>query len=149
MKRSTASWTKMRDLRHTLFQYLLQQNRFGTGESKTIEKEEDVRRYADGMPLLTDIYLTMGTDPLALIRGVSEFVTLIYGQAVTFTFPDAKVGSYRMSVLHLILFSVLDGSTLKWCEQKVQPELMSKGSLFAKVAEPDMTAVNFNNHFRN
>ena len=30
MKRSTDSWTKIRDLRHTLIQYLLQQNRFGT-----------------------------------------------------------------------------------------------------------------------
>ena len=46
MKRSTDSWTKIRDLRHTLIQKLLQQNRFGKGEDKTIEKEEDVRRYA-------------------------------------------------------------------------------------------------------
>ena len=46
MKRSTDSWTKIRNLRHTLIQYLLQQNRFGKGEDKTIEKEEDVRRYA-------------------------------------------------------------------------------------------------------
>ena len=40
IKRSTDSWTKVRDLRHTLIQYLLQQNRFGTGDDKTIEKEE-------------------------------------------------------------------------------------------------------------
>ena len=38
VKRPTDSWTKIRDLRHTLIQYLLQQNRFGTGEDETIEK---------------------------------------------------------------------------------------------------------------
>ena len=42
VKRHTDSWTKVRDLRHTLIQYLLQQNRFGTGEDETILKEEDV-----------------------------------------------------------------------------------------------------------
>ena len=42
---ATDSWNKIRDLRHTLIQYLLQQNRFGTGEDETIEREEDVRRH--------------------------------------------------------------------------------------------------------
>ena len=37
IKRSTDSLTKVRDLRHTLIQYLLQQNHFGTGEDETIE----------------------------------------------------------------------------------------------------------------
>ena len=49
LKRSTDSSTKKRDLRYTLIQYLLQQNRFGRGEDETIEKEEDVRRYAVGL----------------------------------------------------------------------------------------------------
>ena len=84
MKKSTDSWNKIRDLRHTLIQYLLQQNRFGPGEDETIEREEDVRRHVGGMPLLTDLSLAMRTDPLALIRGVTEFVTVIYGPAVTF-----------------------------------------------------------------
>ena len=101
MKKSTDSWNKIRDLRHTLIQYLLQQNRFGTGEDETIEREEDVRRHVGGMPLLTDLSLAMRTDPLALIRGVTEFVTVIYGPAVTFAFPDVKVEAYRRSVLHL------------------------------------------------
>ena len=57
MKKSTDSWNKIRDLRHTLIQYLLQQNRFGTGEDETIEREEDVRRHVGGMPLLTDLSL--------------------------------------------------------------------------------------------
>ena len=44
MKNATDSWNKIRDPRQTLIQYLLQQNRFGTGEDETIEREEDVRR---------------------------------------------------------------------------------------------------------
>ena len=100
MKKSTDSWNKIRDLRHTLIQYLLQQNRFGTGEDETIEREEDVRRHVGGMPLLTDLSLAMRTYPLALIRGVTEFVEVIYGPAVTFAFPDVKVEAYRRSVLH-------------------------------------------------
>ena len=86
-KRATDSWNNIRDLRHTLIQYLLQQNRFETGEDKTIQREEDVRRHVGGMPLLTDPSLAMRTDPLALIRGATEFVTVIYGPAVTFAFP--------------------------------------------------------------
>ena len=97
MKKATDSWNNITDLRHTLIQYLLQQNRFGTGEDETIEKEEDVRRHAGGMPLLTNLSLAMRTDPLALIRGATEFVTVIYGPAVTFAFPDVKVGLLRFT----------------------------------------------------
>ena len=43
MKKATDSWNKIRDLRHTLIQYFLQQNCFGMGEDETIEREEDVR----------------------------------------------------------------------------------------------------------
>ena len=39
LKKATDSWNKIRDLRHTLIQYLSQQNRFGTGEDETIERE--------------------------------------------------------------------------------------------------------------
>ena len=148
MKKSTDSWNKIRDLRHTLIQYLLQQNRFGTGEDETIEREEDVRRHVGGMPLLTDLSLAMRTDPLALIRGVTEFVTVIYGPAVTFAFPDVKVEAYRRSVLHLNLISAVDGSTLNWCEQHTLRELMSEDLLFTKISEPEMTVINFDDHFR-
>ena len=106
--RSTDSWTKIRGLRHTPIQNFLQQNRFGTGEDETIEKEEDVRRHAKGMPLLIDLSLGMRTDSLALIRGATEFVTVIYGPAVTFAFPDVKVEAYRRSVVHLNLVSAVD-----------------------------------------
>ena len=106
-----------------------------------------MRRYVGGMPLLTDLCLDMRTDPLALIRGVSDFMTVIYGPSVTFAFPDAKVETYRMSVLHLNLISVVDGSTLNWCHQNVLHGSLSEDLLFAKIAEPDMTAVILINHF--
>ena len=126
VKRSTDSWNKIRDLRHTRIQYLLQQNRFGTGEVETIQMEEDVRRHVAGMPLLTDLSLAMRIDPLALIRGATEFMTVIYEPAVTFAFPDIKVEAYRRSVLHLNLISALDRSALNGCEQHVLQELMSE-----------------------
>ena len=91
----------------------------------------------------------MRTDPLALIRGATEFVTVIYGPAVTFAFPDVKVEAYRRSVLHLNLISAVDGSVLNWCEQRVLRELMIEDLLFGRIAEPEMTVVNFDDHFRN
>ena len=97
----TAFCPKLKYLSQTLIQHLWQQNCFGTVEDKTIEREEDVRRYVGGMTLLTDLCPAMRTDPLALIRGVSEFVTVIYDPAVTFLFPDEKVEAYRISVVHL------------------------------------------------
>ena len=106
-----------------------------------------MQHYAGGKPLLTDLGLALRTDPSALIRGVSEFVTTIFGPASTFAFPDVKVEAYWRSLLHLNLISVKDRSTLNWCEQNVPRELMSVDLLFTKIAEPDMTAVNFNDHF--
>ena len=90
----------------------------------------------------------MRTDPLALIRGATEFVTVIYGPAVTFAFPDVKVEAYKRSVLHLNLISAVDGSALNWCEQHTLRELMSEDLLFAKISEPEMTVINFDDHFR-
>ena len=107
-----------------------------------------MRRHVGGMPLLTDLSLAMRTDPLALIRGATEFVTVIYGPAVTFAFPDVKVEAYMRSVLHLNLISAVDGSVLNWCEQHVLRELVSEDLLFGKISEPEMTIVNFDNHFR-
>ena len=107
-----------------------------------------MRRHVGGMPLLTDLSLAMRTDPLALIRGATEFVTVIYGPAVTFAFPDVKVEAYMRSVMYLNLISAVDGSALNWCEQHVLRELMSKDLLFAKISEQEMTVVNFDDHFR-
>ena len=149
MKKATDSWNKIRDLRHTFIQYLLQQNRFGMAEDETIEREEDVRRHIGGMPLITDLSLAMRNDPLALIRGATEFVTRIYGPAITFAFPDVKVEAYMRSVPHLNLISAVDGSALNWCEQHVLRELMSEDLFFffAKILEPEMTVINFDDHF--
>ena len=101
-----------------------------------------MQRHAGGMLLQNDLSLAMRTDPLA------QFVTAIYGPAVTFAFPDAKVEAYRRSVLHLNLISAVYGGILNWCEQNVLREIISEDLLFAKIAEPDMTAFNFNDHFR-
>ena len=107
-----------------------------------------MRRHVGDMPLLTDLSLAMRTDPLTLIRGATEFVTVIYGPAVTFAFPDVKVEAYRRSVLHLNLISAVDGSALNWCGQHVLRELMSEDLLFANISEPEMTVINFDDHFR-
>ena len=56
--------------------------------------------------------MRMRTDALALIRGITEFKTVISGPAVTFV----KLEAYRRSVLHLILISAVDKSALNWCE---------------------------------
>ena len=106
-----------------------------------------MRRHAGGMPLLTDLNLAVRTDPLALIRGTTEFVTVIYGPAITLAFHDVKVKAYRRSVLHLNLKSIVDGSALNWCEQNVLCKLMSEDFLFAKIAEPEMTLIIFNDYF--
>ena len=84
-----------------------------------------MRRPAGGMSLLTDLSLAMRTDPLALIRVATEFLTVIIEPTVTFAFPDVKMEAYRRSVLHLKLISAVDGSALNWYEQRVLQELMS------------------------
>ena len=94
------------------------------------------------------LFVTFGAENLALIRGATEFVTVIYGQAVTFAFPDVKVEADRSSVLHLNLISAVDGSVLNWYEQHVLRELMSEDLLFGKIADSEMTVVNFDDHFR-
>ena len=90
----------------------------------------------------------MRTDPLALIRGATEFVTVIYGPAVTFAFPDVKVEACKRSVLHLNLISAVNGSALNWCEQHALREIMSEDLIFAKISEPEMTVINFDDHYR-
>ena len=85
-----------------------------------------MRRHAGGMPLLTDLSLALRTDPLELIRGATEFVTVIYGAAATFAFPDVKVEAYRRLVLHLNIISAVVGSALNWRKQHVLRELLSK-----------------------
>ena len=56
--------------------------------------------------------------------------------------------AYRRLVLHLNLILAVDGIILNWCEQNALRELMSEDLVIAKIAEPDLTAVNFNYLFR-
>ena len=41
-----------------------------------------------GMPLLTDLAVMMRIDPLTLIHGLREFVTVVYGPVMSFVIPD-------------------------------------------------------------
>ena len=65
------------------------------------------------MPLLIDLALMMRVDPLALIFGLGETVTVVYGPTVTHVFPDVQVEAYRYYVLYVNLVSVVDFSVLK------------------------------------
>ena len=74
------------------------------------------------MPLLTDLALMMRIDPLALIFGCREFVTVVYGPTVVHVFPaDIRVEAYRHSVLYVNLVSVVDYSVQWWA-------ILSRGS---------------------
>ena len=76
-------------------------------------------------------------------------MTVIYGPAVTFAFPDVRVEAYRRSVLHLNLISAVDGIALNWREQRTLRELMSEDLFFAKISEPELilSVINFDDHF--
>ena len=92
----TASLRKMKDWRILLLQYLLTQNRSITGEDKVATGVGEGKQYC-GMPLLTDLGVMMRIDPLALIHGLREFVTVVYGPVMSFVFPDVQVKAYRNS----------------------------------------------------
>ena len=81
----------------------------------------------------------MRIDPLALIHGLREFVTVVYGPVMSFAFPDVQVKAYRNSVLYVNLVSVVDCSVLNWVEQR---------PLFGRIAEPVWVLMDFNNHFK-
>ena len=59
----------------------------------------------------------MRINPLALIFGLREFVTVAYGPTVARVFPDVQVKMYRDSVLNVNLVSVVECSVLNWVEQ--------------------------------
>ena len=143
----TVSLRKMKDWRTLLLQYLLQQNRSVTGEDKVATDAGECKQYC-GMPLLTDLAVMMRIDPLALIHGLLEFVTVVYGLVMSFAFPDVQVKAYRNSVLHVNLVSVVDCSVLNWVEQRELRGLASDDRLFGRIAEPGWMLMDFNNHFK-
>ena len=81
-----------------MLQYLLQQNRSITGKDKVATGASECKQYCD-MPLLTDLVLMMQIDPLALVHGLREFVTVMYGPVMSFVFPDVQVKAYMNSVV--------------------------------------------------
>ena len=109
----TSSYKCAAGLKTLLVQYLMMQNRHMTGEEKNPKSREEWKKMNGGMPLLTDLCLAMRSDPMGIIRGLEEVVTCIYGPAVTYAFPDPLVTTYRYSVTHLSLISVLDGSDIR------------------------------------
>ena len=77
-----------------MLQYLLQHNRSITVEDKAATGASECKQYC-GMPLLTDLAVMMRIDPLALVHGLREFVTVVYGRVMSFNFPDVQVKAYR------------------------------------------------------
>ena len=118
-------------------------HRLMNGEEKNPKTKEEWREANGGIPLLTDLCLAMRSDPVGMIRGLEEVVTCIYGPAVTYAFPDPLVAAYRHSVVHVSLISVLDGTTLSWCQQEVLRARMSNTVLFGKVKDPELVVFNF------
>ena len=143
----TASYRKMKDSRILLLQYLLQQNRSITEEDKVATGASECKQYC-GMPLLTDLAVMMRIDPLALVHGLRKFVTVVYGPAMSYVFPDVQVKAYRNSVLYVNLVSVVDCSVLNWVEQKELRRLASDDRLFGRIAEPGWMLMDFNNNFK-
>ena len=142
----TASLRKMKDWRTLLLQYLLQQNKSVTEEDKVATDAGECKQYC-GMPLLKDLAVMMRIDPLALIHGLREFVTVAYGPVMSFVFPDVQVKAYRNSVLYVNLVSVVDCSVLNWVEQRELRGLASDDRLFGRIAEPGWVLMDFNNKF--
>ena len=119
------------------------QNRHITGEEKYPKTRDEWKEVNGGIPLLTDLCLTMRSDPVGMIRGLEEVVPCIYGPAVTYAFPDPLVAAYRNSVVHLSLISVLDGTALNWCRQEVLRAQMSNTVLFGKMSDPELVVFIF------
>ena len=139
----TSSYKCAAGLKTLLVQYLMMQNRHMTGEEKNPKSREEWKKMNGGMPLLTDLCLAMRSDPMGIIRGLEEVVTCIYGPAVTYAFPDPLVTTYRYSVTHLSLISILDGTALNWCQQEVLRARMSNTVLFGKVKDAELIVYNF------
>ena len=142
----TASLRKMKDWRTLLLQYLLQQNRSVMGEDKVATDAGEFKQNG-GMPLLRDLAVMMRIDPLALIHGLREFITVVYGPVMSFVFPDVQVKAYRNYVLYVNLVSVVDCSVLNWVEQRELRGLTSDERLFGRKVEPGWVFMDFNNNF--
>ena len=106
-----------------------------TGEDKVVTDMGECKQYCD-MSLL------------ALIHGLREFVTVVYGPVMSFAFPDVQIKAYGNSVLYVNLVSVVDCSMLNWVEQKELRGLASDDRLFERIAEKGWVLTDFNNNFK-
>ena len=129
----TYSYKCAAGLNMLLVEYRLMQNRYPTGEERNTNTREELREANRGMLLLTDLCLALRSDPLGMIRGLGQVVTCIYGPALTYAFPDPPVVTYRHSVVHVSLISVLDETALNWCRHEYLRARMSETVLFGKV----------------
>ena len=118
------------------------QNSSVTGEDKVATGINECKQHC-GMPLLTDLAVMMRIDPLALVFGLREFVTVVYGLVMSHAFPDVQVKAYRNSVLYVNLVSVVDCSVLNWVEQKERRGLASDDRLFGSIEWEERTSLIF------
>ena len=116
-------------------------------EDKSVSNESEVKK-CGGMPLLTDLALMMRIDPLALIFGLREFVTMVYGPTVAHVFPDIQNEAYRPSVLYVNRVSVVDCSVINWMEQRNLRGLAIDDRLFGKISESGWVLIYLNNSFK-
>ena len=57
--------------------------------------------------------------------------------------PDPLVTAFRLSVVHVSLVSILDGTALNSCNQEDLRAQMSETVLFGKVKDPEIIVLNF------
>ena len=124
------------------------QNRHLTGEETDSKTKEQVMEVNVGMILLTDLCLAMQSDPLEETRGLGEVLTCAYGPTVTYAFPDPLIISYRPSVIHVSLISILDGTAMNWCKQGHLRAQMSETVLFGEVKDPELIVLNFSSQLQ-
>ena len=65
----TYSYKCAAGLKTLLVEYILMQNRHMTGEEKNPKTKDEWRQVNGSMPLLTDLFLAMRSDPMGIIRG--------------------------------------------------------------------------------
>ena len=97
---------------------------------------------------MTELVLMMRIDPLALIFGLRECVTVVNGTIVALVIPDVQVEAYRHSDLYVNLVSVMYCSVLNWVKQRELRGLASDNRLFGRIAEPGWEVIDLNNSFK-
>ena len=68
----TYSYKSAAGLKTMLVEYLLMQNRYLTGQEINLKMSEEVREANGGIPLLTDLFLAMRSDPVGMIGSLGK-----------------------------------------------------------------------------